>query len=81
MASHSSTRVHESMPMCSSFNIAILISSADMYSGMSMHDSIVLMMVHMPCISSSLFFSRLFLDSQSAMSSCSPGMYSILMLY
>ena len=45
----------DSMPMCSSSSIAILISSAIMQSGMSMHDSIALIVMHMPRISSSLF--------------------------
>ena len=45
----------DSMPMCSSSSITILISSALMQSSMSMHDSVEVMVIHMPGISSSLF--------------------------
>ena len=43
------------MPMCSSPRVAVLISSAVMHSGISLHDSIALMVKHMPGISLSLF--------------------------
>ena len=61
--------------------VAILISSAVMQSGMSLHESIALMVMHMPGICCVLFDSWLCLDSQSAMNNCGPGLYSILMLY
>ena len=48
-----------SMSMCSSSIIAILTSSAVRKSSMSMHDTVVLMAMHMPGISSSLFVLRL----------------------
>ena len=50
-------------------------------SGMSVHDSIVLMVVHLLGISVSLFASSLCLDSQSVMNSCDPGLYSSLVLH
>ena len=43
------------MPRYSSYTVAILLSSAVMQSGMSVHDSIALEVKHMPCISLSLF--------------------------
>ena len=43
------------MPLCTSTSVANLISSAVMQSGMNMHDSIALMVMHMPGISSSMF--------------------------
>ena len=52
-----------------------------MQSGMSVHDSIALMGMHIPGISLSLFVSWLHLDSQSAISSYGPGLYTILVLY
>ena len=52
-----------------------------MQSGMSMHDSIALMVMHLPGISSSPFVSWLCLDSQPMMNSYGPGLYSILMLF
>ena len=65
--------------MYSSSNLDNLISSATMLSGMSMHDSIALMVMPMPGISSFLFLSLLCLDSQLAKNSCAPGLHSILM--
>ena len=47
----------DSMPKCLLSSVAFLISSALMQSGMSMHDSIALVVMHMPGISSSLFVS------------------------
>ena len=64
---------------CSSSKVTSLISCAVMQSGMSQHDSITLMVMHMPGISSSLFF-WLCLDSQFVMNTCSHGLYSILIL-
>ena len=63
---------------CSYFRVTSLISSAVMQSGMSIHDSTVLMVICMPGISS--LFLWLCLDSQYAMNSCDPGLYSIPML-
>ena len=47
----------DSIPICSSSSIAFLIASAVMKSEMSEHDSIALMVIHMPEISSFLFVS------------------------
>ena len=66
---------------CSSSKVTSLICSAFMQSGMSVHDSIVLMVMCMPAISSSLFVFWLCLDSQSVMNSSSPGLNSILMYW
>ena len=52
-----------------------------MQSDMLVHDSIALMVMHMPGISLSLLVSWLCLDSQSAVNICGPGFYSILLLY
>ena len=52
-----------SMHMCLSFSIANLMSSVSMQSGMSIHDSIALMVMHMPGISSSPFVLWLCLNS------------------
>ena len=49
-----------------------------MQSGMFVNGSIALMFMHMPHISSCLFVSWLCMDSQSAMNTCGPGLYSIL---
>ena len=43
--------------------------------------TIALMLMHMPGISSSLFVSWMYLDSQLVVNSCGPGFYNILMLY
>ena len=53
-----------------------------MQSGMFLHDyiSFSLMVMPMPGISSSLFVLRLYLDSQSAMNSCGPGLNSDVVL-
>ena len=45
---------------------------------MSMDDSIALIVMHMPGISSSLFVSWMCLDSQSAMNSCGPDFTGFL---
>ena len=66
---------------CSSSMFISLTPSDVMKLCMSWHDSIALMVIHMPTISSSLFVLCLSQDSQSAMNSCGPGLYSILMLY
>ena len=66
---------------CLSSRDASLISSAAMLSGTSLHDSIALMVICIPDISPLLFVLLLSLDSQSAMNSCGPGLYTILMLY
>ena len=52
-----------------------------MHSGMSIHYSIALMIMHIHGISLPLFVSWLGLDNQSAMNSCGPGLHSIFMLY
>ena len=49
----------DNMPRCLSYIVAILISSALMQLGMLMHESIVLMVIHMSSISSYLFVSCL----------------------
>ena len=59
---------------CSLPSIANLISSAFMQSGMLMHDSIVLIAMHIYGYSLSLFVSWLCLDSQSVMNSCGSGL-------
>ena len=61
--------------------IANLISSAVMQFGVSVPDSIAFMVMLIPGISTSLFFSRLCLDSQAAMKSCGPGLHRTLLLY
>ena len=66
---------------CSSSRVAPHISSAAMKSGMSMQNSIALMVMHIAGISSSLFVSWLCLDIQSAMNSCEPGLCSFIILY
>ena len=71
----------DSMPMYCSSGVAILISSVVMQSDMSVHDSIVLMVMHMPQISLSLFVFLLCLDSQSVMNNYGLGLYSIHILY
>ena len=71
----------DTMHMCPSSTVAIYISSVVMQSGMFVPDSIMLMVMHMPGICSSLFVSWLCLDSQSAMNSCGPGLYSIFRLH
>ena len=48
---------------------------------MSVHDVIALMVMCMPGIPLFLFVSWLCLDSQSAINSHGPALYSILMLY
>ena len=58
------------MPTCSSSIVVALISSSIMQYGMSVHDSTALIVMHMPIISSSLFVSQMYLDSQSAVNSC-----------
>ena len=55
---------------CSSSRATCLFSSTAMQSGMSMHDTIAVMVMHMPNISSSPFVSWLCLDSQSVMNRC-----------
>ena len=65
----------------SSVRIISLISSILMKSGMSVHDSIRLMVMHMPGISSPIFVLWVCLESQSAVNSSGPGFYSTLMLY
>ena len=50
-------------------------------SGMSVHDSILLMAMHMPGISSSPFILWLCLDSQTIMNRCGPGVCGTLMFY
>ena len=75
------TTCSDRIPKCSSSSITILISSALMQSGMAIHNSIALMIMPIPDISSYPFVLQLCLHSQSAMNSCGPGLYSILMLY
>ena len=67
------------MPKCSSCWVVTLISSAVMESHMSVHNPIVLHCI--PGISLSLYVSWFCLDSPSAINSCGPGLYNILMLY
>ena len=50
-------------------------------SGMSVHESCIFILMCMPSISFSLFVLWDFLDGQSAVNSCSPGLYIIMMLY
>ena len=69
------------MPKCSLPSVASLIYSASMESGIFMHGSLELMVIHIGGISSSLFVSQVCLHSQSAMSSCHQGLYSILVQY
>ena len=64
---------------CLSSRFAIIISSVVMQSGMSKHDSTALMIMHIPGIL--LSQSHGCMDSQSAMNSCFPNLYHILMLY
>ena len=68
------------MPRCSSSSVAIHISSAVKQSGISVHDSIALIIKHIPGISS-LFISHCFWIANLQMNSCGPGLYSILMMY
>ena len=56
---------------CSSSSLSFLIASAVMQSCMSMHASILLMVMCMPGISSFPFVLWFCLDSQFAMNSCS----------
>ena len=72
---------HNNMPMCSLSSIANLISFAFMQFGMSVHDSIALMLMHIPRMSSSLLVLRLCLEIQSAMNSYGPDFYSFPTLY
>ena len=65
---------------CSSYTVIYLISYALMQSGISVHNSIMLMVMHMPGISISPFVYWLCFDSQPVMNRCGPGLYSILML-
>ena len=65
----------------SSSSVTSLISSAVMQSWMSVHDSVALMVMCMPGISSPLFASLLCLDSQSVMNICGYGLHSILIFY
>ena len=67
------------MPKCLQSSIAILMSSAVMQSGKSLHDS-MFMVIHMLCISLSLFLSWLCLESKSAMNNCGPDWYRTLYL-
>ena len=64
-----------SMPMYSVSSIAILISSAVMQSGMSLHHFIALVVVYMPGFSSSLFVSTFCLDNQSVMNNYDLALY------
>ena len=68
--------ISDSMHMCSLSSIVILIFSAVIQSGMSMQKPIVLIVMHIPGISSCLFVEWLCLDSQSAMNTCGPDLYS-----
>ena len=61
----------DSKPKYSLSSIAILISSAVRYSGISVHDSVAFMVLHIPIIS--LFVSWLCLDSQLAINNCGQG--------
>ena len=70
----------ESITMCSSFSVPVLISSAVIQSDISMHDSIALMVVHIPGISSSLSHSCVWIASL-LMNSCSQGLCSIPMFF
>ena len=73
-------RVHSSdrMAICSTFRDALLISSAVMLPGMAMHDSIALMVMHIPGISLSMFVSYLCLDRQSVRISCAQAFTAFL---
>ena len=62
----------------SSSSVTSLISSDVMQPGMSINDSIALMVIQMSHISLSLFGLWLYQDSQSAINSCGPGFHSIL---
>ena len=73
MASHG---VHPLSYLCTH---QLFISSVVIQSGMSVHDSIALMVMHMPAVSSSV--SWLCLDSQSAMNNCVQGLFCILTIY
>ena len=70
----------DSMPMCLSSSIAISISSAIIQCGMSMHDSLAFMVLHIPEIYSSLYFGYAWIASLHWIAEV-PGLHSILMLY
>ena len=61
--------------------VACLISSAIIHSGMSLHVSVTLIFRFIHRIPLPLSLSWLCHDNQSAINSCSPGLYKILMLY
>ena len=63
---------------CSSSKVTSHISSALMQSGMSVHNSVVIIFILIPGISSSHFVLWLCLDGQSAMNSCGTVLCSIL---
>ena len=69
------------MPRYLSSRAAIFISSAVIQSGISVYESIALMVMHIPDISLSQFVSWLCLDSKYVMNSCDPVLCIILMLY
>ena len=68
------------MSRCSSSIVAALIFSAVLQSGMPMHNSIALMIMHMPGVSSSLFF-WLCLGSHSVINSCGTGLCRVFPLH
>ena len=59
----------------------VLRCSSSRVSVVCLHSSIAVMVKCIPGFSLSLFVSSLCLGSQTMMNSCSPGLYSILMLY